>query len=375
MNAPSGGAEWDVAVVGGGPAGCATALALLRHGVERVCIVEPEPIDDTPRPGESVPPDCRLLLEALGAWEVFAADGHDPCLGSCAAWGSAELGYNDFVFDPRGHGWHLDRARFDRSLRDLARSHGAVLLSGRVSAIEHRADAPAVMTVARKARPPSRLSARYLVDASGARGAVARRLGAERLPLDQLTCFYAFFDAADARSTSQLTMAEAAPDGWWYAAAVPGDGLAVAFATDPDIARDLRLDDRDRWFAQLENTTHIARRLFGCRFRPDSLMVRAAAVARLDRASGRRWLAVGDAAASYDPMSSQGLYKALSDALRAGDALARAQSDDQDIAPAYAEATRAEFDDHLRSRAYFYALEQRWADAPFWRRRYASARN
>lgn len=121
-----------------------------------------------------------------------------------------------------------------------------------------------MMTVARIARPPSRRSAHYLTDASGVRGAVARRLGAERLSLGLLACFYAFFDAANACSTSLLTMAEAAPDGWRYVAAVPSERLAVVFATDSDIARDLRRDDRDRRFAHLESTTYIARRLCGC---------------------------------------------------------------------------------------------------------------
>src|SRR6187549_1177938 len=105
--------RFQVAVVGGGPAGAATALALRRRGVADVLLVEAGDYRGV-RFGESVPPDLRLPLDALGLWTSFVAQGHEPCLGSCSVWGSAQPGYNDFLFNPHGHGWHLDRARFDR---------------------------------------------------------------------------------------------------------------------------------------------------------------------------------------------------------------------------------------------------------------------
>jgi flavin-dependent dehydrogenase len=40
-----------------------------------------------------------------------------------------------------------------------------------------------------------------------------------------------------------------------------------------------------------------------------------ASAARLSEAAGENWIAVGDAATSLDPISSQGLFNALSSAL------------------------------------------------------------
>jgi len=104
--------EYDVVVLGGGPAGCAAAIALRQHEVDRVLVVEAGHYE-AERIGEGIPPDTRTLLQRLGVWNEFLKEGHDACLGSCSSWGTAELGFNDFLFNPLGNGWHLERKRFD----------------------------------------------------------------------------------------------------------------------------------------------------------------------------------------------------------------------------------------------------------------------
>ena len=63
--------------------------------------------------GESLVPAARNILLELGMWERFLGSGHVPCYGNVAAWGSSELVAMDFIRSPYGHGWHLDRTRFD----------------------------------------------------------------------------------------------------------------------------------------------------------------------------------------------------------------------------------------------------------------------
>lgn len=366
-------APWDVAIIGGGPAGCATALALAKRGVSRICIVDATHETSVRRIGESIPPDTRLLLDDLQGWEAFVADRHEPCLGSCAAWGSDVLGYNDFVLNAHGPGWHLDRAVFERRLRELAQARNVEIFR-ETRLVDVKFDAPAVNTLCLEllSGGVQKIEARYVVDATGARAAVARRAGTLPKVLDRLVFVYGFFDAAAGASGSQLTIAETAPDGWWYAAGVPGRELVVAFATDPEQAREAQIASEHCWLGRVLRTRHVAARLDGCRFRRGSLLVRAAPVSRLDCAAGRRWLAVGDAAAAYDPLSSQGIYKALADGLRAAAALTEALSADSDIPPEYARVTLDEFEEHRVSRNHFYGLETRWAASPFWHRRTAA---
>ena len=53
--------------------------------------------------------------------------------GTVAVWGSETPYENDFIFNPYGNGWHIDRSRFDAMLARAAEEAGAtVSLSARV---------------------------------------------------------------------------------------------------------------------------------------------------------------------------------------------------------------------------------------------------
>jgi flavin-dependent dehydrogenase len=361
---------YDVAVLGGGPAGCATALALCRRGVDRVLVVERD--EDPVRIGESIPPESRLLLEQLGLWHAFVAEAHEPCLGSCSAWGADVLGYNDFLFNPHGTGWHLDRRRFDAFLARAAEAAGAVVRRGcRFDAAERGDDGGFALRLTQRDGERS-VRARFVVDATGTRARFASAFGAQRASHDRLTCAAAFLELPASSEFSRLTMLEAVEDGWWYAARLPGGRVAVAVASDPDYVTRHALHARAGWLAALARTSHLSRGLAGCIFADDAIVVRTAPSFVLDPVAGDGWLAVGDAASAYDPISSQGIYKALVDALEAAEVVAaRLRGKAADVAP-YEAAVAARFADYLANRQYFYDAEQRWPDAPFWRRRRAA---
>ncbi|MCY1030783.1 hypothetical protein OV207_04890 [Corallococcus sp. BB11-1] len=84
---------------------------------------------------------------------------------------------------------------------------------------------------------------------------------------------------------------------------------------------------------------------------------------------GDGWLAAGDAALSFDPLSSQGLFNALFTGLAAAEATDRALSGDPSATSDYA-GTLADIDAaYRRNLAAWYALERRWPEQEFWRRR------
>jgi 2-polyprenyl-6-methoxyphenol hydroxylase-like FAD-dependent oxidoreductase len=113
----------DVVVIGGGPAGAATAICLAQRGV-RVTI-----FDIRSRPtwkiGETLAPSAWPLLRALGVENRFMQEGHLRSYGSCSAWGEARIAEKDFIYHPDGCGWQLDRARFELLLLRAAGDAGA----------------------------------------------------------------------------------------------------------------------------------------------------------------------------------------------------------------------------------------------------------
>jgi len=365
-------ADYDVAVLGGGPAGSAAALALLRLHAARVLVVEASRYE-TLRIGESLPPDTALLLRELGVWGAFQAEGHEPCLGSCSSWGSDELGYNDFLFNPHGHGWHLDRRRFDAFLARTAERAGAEVRLGTrfdgCEALEGGGYRLRLSSSGAEQGGRDEVRARFVVDATGPGARFARRQGARRHFHDRLICAVGFFVLPAQTDFTRLTYLEAVEDGWWYAAKLPGGRLAVAFASDSELLKEAGATSVEGYVARLRETRHVARELAGAAFIPGSLRVTVAASSRLDRIAGGDWVALGDAASTYDPISSQGVYKALGNGLRAAPAIAAQLEGEGRHLAAFEREIGEEFTAYLANRNYFYGLERRWADAPFWSRR------
>jgi flavin-dependent dehydrogenase len=342
----------QVIIVGRGPAGAACALALARAGVDGVCLMaRRDHLANQAAIGESIPPDSRRLLNRLGLWEAFLEEGHERCLGSCSTWGGDTPGYNDYLLNPQGCGWHLDRRRFDAFLCRQAEEAG-------VTTLEERKDDPAPQ-------------ARFVVDATGRSSALARRQGARQIALDRLTFVYGFFDLPPAAAHSRLTFLEAVRDGWWYAAAIPGRRMAVAFAGDAEYIRDAGLARESEWLRAVFTTRQIAACLNGASFVAASLVSRVVSSFLLDRVCGARWLAVGDAASCFDPLSAQGIYKALADGIAGADAIASALATGSDLGADYQQAVQLRFAEYLANRNHFYGLERRWPDSPFWQRRHA----
>lgn len=367
-------AEFDVLVAGGGPAGAATALALARNG-HRVLLAERGGAADFTI-GEALPPATRTVLRDLGIWEDFRAQGHLPCYGTRLVWGSALPHETDFVFDPNGHGWHLDRPGFDRFLRARATAAGAQVH-------EHTAVGRCVRDErgwsVELCGPGSRFPARcrWLVDATGRSAGPARAAGARRYLADGLLCLFTRWRTAaqcPRADRDTRTLVEAAPDGWWYTALLPSGERVVAYLTDPDLL-DPGVRTGPGFAARLRDAAVVDGQLGAHGYR--MLTAPRAAPARsawLHVPVGDRWLAVGDAALSCDPISAQGLLTALVGGVTAAAALSSALRTGEQAAlleyRSWLDRVRANYVVNLRS---CYERERRWPDRPFWARRLVPA--
>jgi flavin-dependent dehydrogenase len=318
-------AGYEVLVIGAGPAGGAAARWLALAG-RRVLLLDPAEAGE--KIGESLPGVARPLLRDLGLLPFLDRSEPLACPGNRSAWEGEALVDTDFLRDPHGSGWHLDRPLFDLCLREAAQEAGA---EWRRQRLEGLARGPRGWRVR---LGESEVTARWLIDASGRARVAARRLGFERRREEAQVAVYAF--AADGGDGDARTVIERVAGGWWYTAPLPKSRRVAAFHTDPrEAARLLRAPGA---FAEkLAATRHL------CRFCPPDAVaaVRPAATdaggSRLEKMAGEEWLAVGDAALTFDPLSSQGIFNALYTGLRGAQAAHAALAGDCTAVQRYAE--------------------------------------
>lgn len=321
------------------------------------------------RVGETLPPSIRKLLVGLGVWDQFLAGNHSPSFGIHSAWGHAELYENNFIFNPYGTGWHVDRARFDAMLACNVEHAGAKFYR-HAQLISCAQDGAGVWVIefACEDRRKS-LRAKFVVDATGRKSVLTHRLGAKRITYDRLVGVVCFFSCGSPRShLGNNTLVEAGEYGWWYSAALPDSRIIVAYMTDADLFGKASKRTPNYWQQQRRNAPHTHARAKS-RAQESDPFIFAANSSRLDYFVGKNCLAVGDAAMAFDPLSSQGVYNALMSGLLAAHAIECSLAGDQRELHGYAVAIENNFAEYLAAREKCYRRETRWPNSPFWKRR------
>jgi flavin-dependent dehydrogenase len=358
-----------VVIVGGGPGGASVAINLASQGLTPIVLETlPEPESKV---GECLPPTAASILQRLGLADHLQRDGHLPTYGNRSVWGAPAPVERDFIFGTQGHGWQLDRARFEARLMNRACAEGADWRCG-VRLVECvRRDGCWTLSVRTSSGGDATLEADFVVDATGRASRLARRMGARQLRYDRLVGTVFLLKSRSGKGIKDsFTLVEAIRSGWWYSARLPDEKLMVVFFTDHDLL-DHEVLKTDGWFALLRETEHTGRRVSEGDYEPlTEPRVLAAHGSCLDAVAGERWLAVGDAAAAYDPLSSYGISAALGAGVYAASAIVDFFAGKGDALPAYRRIIEQSFAQYLIRHKEYYALERRWPDELFWKRRH-----
>ena len=374
--------------MGAGPAGAATAITLARFG-QRVLLVE-ERVSTRFKLGESLPPSAiGLVKHFLGDLEdqEHSPQGIFRTAGNVSLWATEQADVTDFFFTSTGFGLCVERVAFDEALRSAATAAGATVLKGeRFETCTRIADPNVNWQLTLSSETQTRqYRARYLVDCSGRRAVVAKALGVQAAQNNDQLFAYAQWFSLVGHDDERYTRIEASPHGWWYSNRLPGternvSKRLVVFHSDKDLPA-AKMAARPEGFDQLlSESTHIAPVLQAKGYRPCGTIRGAPANSqRLQDFCGDAWMAVGDAAQAYDPLSSQGIDKALRTASHAGHMIHYALTD---CAPGaagldnhnkyirqYDEQQRQLWQAYLPQRDYYYGIQPRWSDQPFWQRR------
>lgn len=358
--------DCDVAVIGAGPAGAAAACILALAGLDAV-LLGPA-LGDELKAGESMPGAAIRLLRRLGVDGVqalLAPDDYLRCSANASAWGTDHWDYRDAILDPEGGGWHLLRHRFDAALLGHALAQGVRHLPVVAERLEGAGQGYRISGTG-----PDRettIQARWLIDATGRRAWVARRLAGRAVRHSAQLAAVAWLHGLDG-DRDDTTRIKSVADGWWYTARLPRGLRVLAFHGLAERIGEL-VRHPQRLVAACNATD-----LLPVPLRAEQLAqgprAHDASVRHSPEVAGSGWIAVGDAALSFDPLSSQGIFFALYSGIRGAEAVAAALHSDRavrTVSADYRARVGRVYVANDRARRLFFVREPRYRDHPYWR--------
>jgi flavin-dependent dehydrogenase len=358
----------DVAVVGAGPAGSVCAAILAGRGLDVVLVDSGRRRDDWP---EMLSPEACLTLERLGLSVADLTTFGRPCLGIVDAWDCGSTIYTDFLLQRYGSGWVLDRGQFDALLIRWAVAQGARVrvVNGGARLVSAPLEETQRLLLDHEAEE---LRSRFVVDATGMAGRLTTALYNRRLRYDRLVAVRVrLVTAPYPLEWMRLTASSA---GWWYLVSPRRGGAQAVFLTDADLLPNCQVTLASHLDEQFRDAS-LRLGIKEGKVAPPFDIRDSRTTCRRRLWSGR-WLPIGDAAYTIDPLSGSGVLRAVS----AGEAAA-------DIIPAFI-ATRntellqsaavglaADFSNNLEAIRNYYCLASVGNPAlngPFWHRRVTS---
>jgi flavin-dependent dehydrogenase len=334
-------------------------------------MVEARPRSHLVRAGEHLPPAAMSEFARLGFADLLREEGHEPSPGVRSSWGEGFVVDKEYFMTAPASGLNLRRERFDEALcRTAERTGACVRFNTHLRGL--RRDGHAYAATLRAPDGERTIRADLVVDASGRRAAASRLLGARRRRCDQLVGIVSRVEHCPPNDETGRVHIESVEMGWWYGVRFSDGTLLASFMTDASIVQRHAGKARGLWRDQLRSSRLLAPVAEGGHWTGRVQVFDAAAqVLQHDAPAGL--VAVGDAAAAFDPLSSWGIAKGLRDGIAGAEALARERSGDTQALAEHRNSQHRDFEEHRARQSNFYRAETRWADSPFWRVRQGEA--
>lgn len=351
--------HFDVCVVGGGPAGSATATRLAKLG-HSVCVLE-RLIFPRPHVGESLTRGINPIFDVLGLAEL-EGNGFSRSGDSLIRWSDARV--EQFGPGARARGLLVDRGKFDAALLEAAKTSGVrVFQPARITKAERNALGWRSEVVGKEGL--EQIVSKFLVDAAGRQGFLPRKrrsVSARTVAL----CGY-----ISSEECPRATLVEAVQDGWCWGAAIPGGRFSTMIFLDPDTLRAERRNGLESiWRSRLAKTelfsSFSGSQLIG------KLIVCDATTYFVENPVEAKCFRVGEACFALDPLSSTGVEKAMQSGLVGATALHTmlAHPDRMELcARFYCDRHNETVSSHAAWSSEFYGKVRRFEELPFWRKR------
>src|ERR1700737_3265020 len=321
---------YDVAIIGGGPAGSTAATLLARAG-RRVIVLER---DKFPRfhIGESLLPFSTTAFDRLGVREkldrTFLPKFGGEIVAACGTSG-VKFYFKDGFKSTRDRAYQVTRSEFDKLLLDHSRENGAeVREETEVKKIDFIADRVKV-DIETALGEKSALEARYLLDCSGRQTVLGSFFNFKKM-YDHLQKFSVFahyenVDRAEGIDGTLIRMVRTL-DSWFWMIPLTPTRMSIGVVMDTATFRAMKLSPEEALEKCVAEQPTVLERMERAE-RVSQVYSAGDYSYRNAKLCGDRWLLAGDAAGFIDPVFSSGVFLGIMSPEKAADTLDAVLSD------------------------------------------------
>ena len=353
----------DVCIIGGGPAGAATAIRLAALGHD-VVIVEATRLSSQ-QIGASLPPGILPMLDVLGVRDLVETAGFVRFTDLLVLWDGSRP---EIRHRPGPAGLHVDRARLDPLLLQFVQNSGVRVIRPARADRPRRNDNGRWVTLARGQQTLHEISSDIVVDASGGR---RMDIGTRTRLSMPTVALYARWQLHG--SAAPEGCVEAGAREWMWCAPLDDGSIVAALFVDAGRIKGSSRETVTRLYAGLIQRS----RLLGPRLSRGEhgpVEVCDASSWTAVPSAGPGFVRVGDANIALDPLSSQGVQTAIASALQAAvvvNTMLRRPASTHLAAEFYNARQSERASTHHAMASGFYRQMLGKSDAEFWRSRAA----
>lgn len=350
----------DVVIVGKGISGLILSILLQEKGIDHILLDRVGKKKITPLP-ETIPPSALVLLESLNLLELFEKSS-SKTFGYHSIWGSDTIVDNNFFYhNPYKYGLKLNKQTLLNDLEEIVKDkivkfNDIIEINGSVENVSVKIKSNnAVRTI----------NSRLIIDATGRNRNILKHLGIASEENDNLVALSCLVPRIKHPKLTHSVFVESFENGWGIVSSLNEQVNGMTIFTQQRNPILPQLKSYRHWKEALTKTKILKD------FLSDDLDRKVAGgdanSSRASKIAGSNWLAIGDAAISFDPLSSHGISNAIYCSSASSKAIESYLKDDSEIHFQNYENTLAQiFEEYLKHKEKLYDSEKRWKESPFW---------
>ncbi|WP_025667802.1 NAD(P)/FAD-dependent oxidoreductase [Aquimarina megaterium] len=353
----------DVIIVGKGIAGLVLSFLLKKKGIQHL-VLDRKSKKKHFALAETLPPSSMPLLHSLDLLKVFEKNAIKKTYGYHSMWGNTRISNNNFFSQlSYKNGLKINKKAVVDDLEQLC-DENVMRYEKMLNMVISKEE---VSVEIENNHQRQTITAKMIIDATGRNRAILKKLNIPIRLYDNLISFSCHLPKVEHPKLTYDVFVESFEDGWGIVSGLDEKTNVLSIFTNRENLVQLKLREYSDWQSVLSKTTLL--KDFLVEQSEVKIIGSDANSSIANYLSGENWMAVGDAALSFDPLSSHGIANAIYTVREASDAIeSYILTGERRGFVTYSKTLFSVFDSYYLVKNELYKAESRWKESSFWKK-------